>query len=153
MFKHADEKQRYVADTTEHEVSVAAEDARAAMTKEHSLRLQDALRAYPRAIMWSLLLSSAVIMEGYDTILVSCQLGTEERTKLTHFRSVRTLDSHPSTDNLVIKSSTEYHLSLPRGKRPSRMAHTSARSSACSSLGTSSDGTATEMSWRELPFS
>lgn len=45
--------------------------AQAATAKEHSLTLSQALRAYPKAIMWSILLSSAVVMEGYDTLLVS----------------------------------------------------------------------------------
>lgn len=56
---------------TAHKV-LEVEEARAAIAKEHNLTLRQALRAYPKAIMWSLLLSSAVIMEGYDTILVSC---------------------------------------------------------------------------------
>jgi SP family general alpha glucoside:H+ symporter-like MFS transporter len=68
MSNHSDEKKGHVAeDVTVLEV----EDARAAIAKEHSLGLRDALKAYPKAIIWSLLLSSAVIMEGYDTILVS----------------------------------------------------------------------------------
>lgn len=46
------------------------EGAKQATAKEHALTLGQALKAYPKAIMWSLLLSSAVIMEGYDTILV-----------------------------------------------------------------------------------
>jgi len=46
------------------------EDAQIATDKEHNLTLVEALRAYPKAIGWSILLSSAVIMEGYDTILV-----------------------------------------------------------------------------------
>jgi len=46
------------------------EDAQVATDKEHNLTLVEALRAYPKAIGWSILLSTAVIMEGYDTILV-----------------------------------------------------------------------------------
>ena len=46
------------------------EDAQAATNKEHDLTLMESIRAYPKAIAWSVLLSSAVIMEGYDTILV-----------------------------------------------------------------------------------
>jgi len=47
------------------------EDAQVATDKEHDLSLVESLRAYPKAIAWSMLLSTAVIMEGYDTILVS----------------------------------------------------------------------------------
>jgi len=46
------------------------ENANAATTKEHNLTLIRGLKAYPRAIMWSILLSSAVIMEGYDTSMI-----------------------------------------------------------------------------------
>ena len=53
---------------------VSVEDAKAATAKEHSMTVRQGLRAYPRAIMWSILLSSAVIMEGYDTILVGSRL-------------------------------------------------------------------------------
>ena len=49
-------------------------EAQVATTKEHNLTLSQALRAYPKAIMWSILLSSAVVMEGYDTILVSANV-------------------------------------------------------------------------------
>lgn len=35
-------------------------DAQAATRKEHSITLKQALKAYPKAIMWSILLSSAV---------------------------------------------------------------------------------------------
>lgn len=62
-----DEKHFNDHHVTEKEIT---EDARLATTKEHELTLRQGLRAYKKAIMWSILLSSAVIMEGYDTILV-----------------------------------------------------------------------------------
>lgn len=37
---------------------------------EHELTVREALRAYPWAVFWSLLVSMSVIMEGYDTILI-----------------------------------------------------------------------------------
>lgn len=37
---------------------------------EHELTLLEAIKAYPIAIMWALLVSMCVIMEGYDTILI-----------------------------------------------------------------------------------
>lgn len=46
-------------------------DAAQATAKEHNLTLRQSLRAYPKAIAWSVLLSTAVVMEGYDTLLVS----------------------------------------------------------------------------------
>ena len=38
------------------------------------MKLLTAFRVYPKAILWSMLLSSALIMEGYDTAVVgSCE--------------------------------------------------------------------------------
>lgn len=37
---------------------------------EHSMTPLEAIRAYPMAIFWSLMVSMCVIMEGYDTILI-----------------------------------------------------------------------------------
>lgn len=51
-------------------VDVINMEARTATSKEHNLTVRQGFKAYPSAIMWSILLSSAVIMEGYDTILV-----------------------------------------------------------------------------------
>lgn len=47
------------------------EDARLATSREHNLSVRQGIKAYKKAIGWSILMSSAVIMEGYDTILVS----------------------------------------------------------------------------------
>jgi len=50
-------------------------EARAANHHEHELTVVQALRAYPFAVLWSLLVSMSVIMEGYDTILIGSLYG------------------------------------------------------------------------------
>ncbi|KAH6962024.1 general substrate transporter [Ilyonectria sp. MPI-CAGE-AT-0026] len=45
-------------------------DAQDATAEEHNLSLLDALKLRPRAVFWSLAMSTAIIMEGYDTMLV-----------------------------------------------------------------------------------
>lgn len=45
--------------------------ARQAAEEEHSLSFLQAIRKYPKAVMWSVLLSTSIIMEGYDVVLVS----------------------------------------------------------------------------------
>jgi MFS transporter, SP family, general alpha glucoside:H+ symporter len=45
-------------------------DAQDATAREHGMRLRDALRLYPKAALWSLAMSSTIIMEGYDTMLM-----------------------------------------------------------------------------------
>lgn len=46
-------------------------DAKDASNNEHSMSAWQALRVYPKAVAWSLLLSTAVIMEGYDVVLLA----------------------------------------------------------------------------------
>jgi SP family general alpha glucoside:H+ symporter-like MFS transporter len=38
---------------------------------EHRMTLRDALRLYPKAIGWSILLSMTIVMEGYDLTIVN----------------------------------------------------------------------------------
>ncbi|KIL93987.1 hypothetical protein FAVG1_02549 [Fusarium avenaceum] len=49
--------------------------ARAANDREHTLTLRDSLRLYPKAIAFSLLFSTAIIMEGYDLSLLGSFYG------------------------------------------------------------------------------
>lgn len=50
------------------EVLATAQDAN---NQEHGLSLLQAIKLYPKAVGWSVLLSTALVMEGYDTKLVS----------------------------------------------------------------------------------
>jgi MFS transporter, SP family, general alpha glucoside:H+ symporter len=45
-------------------------DAQAATAKEHQMTLWQGIKLYPKAIGWSLLFSSVIIMEGYDVVLM-----------------------------------------------------------------------------------
>ncbi|GLI71948.1 hypothetical protein PoHVEF18_000115 [Penicillium ochrochloron] len=45
--------------------------ARQAAAAEHQETFMQALRKYPKAAMWSVLLSTCIIMEGYDIVLMS----------------------------------------------------------------------------------
>jgi SP family general alpha glucoside:H+ symporter-like MFS transporter len=44
--------------------------ARQAAEDEHTMTVMQALKAHPKAVMWSILLSTSVIMEGYDLVLI-----------------------------------------------------------------------------------
>lgn len=50
-------------------------DARDATQLEHELTVRSALRLYPKAIGFSLLFSTAIIMEGYDLSLLGSFYG------------------------------------------------------------------------------
>lgn len=49
--------------------------AREANDREHDLTLRDSFRLYPKAIAFSLLFSTAIIMEGYDLSLLGSFYG------------------------------------------------------------------------------
>ncbi|KAJ7779749.1 general substrate transporter [Mycena metata] len=61
----------------EHQIAkdVAAKEmtrnAKIATDKEHQMSLLDGIRLYPKAIAWSVLISTCICMEGYDVCLLS----------------------------------------------------------------------------------
>ena len=46
-------------------------EAKVATEAEHAMSLRQAIKLYPKAVAWSILLSAAVAMEGYDLVLIS----------------------------------------------------------------------------------
>lgn len=46
-------------------------NARAATEKEHRMSLWQGIKTYPKAVGWSLLISTCIAMEGYDISLVN----------------------------------------------------------------------------------
>ncbi|OBT38526.1 hypothetical protein VE00_11038, partial [Pseudogymnoascus sp. WSF 3629] len=61
---HASDEKRITGKTLE-------EAAEQGIIDEKELNVRDAIKAYPQAILWSLVFSTCVIMEGYDTNLLS----------------------------------------------------------------------------------
>lgn len=57
------------ASVEDYETLVA--EAQAATLREQNMSIREAFRTYPKAVGWSLLLSTAIIMEGYDTALLN----------------------------------------------------------------------------------
>lgn len=47
------------------------ENAKAATNKEQSMTLLQGIKLYPKAVMWSVLISTCIAMEGYDISLVN----------------------------------------------------------------------------------
>lgn len=45
--------------------------AQQAADQEHAMTFSQAIRKYPKAVLWSVLLSTSIIMEGYDIVLLS----------------------------------------------------------------------------------
>lgn len=46
-------------------------DAKDATQIEKSMTFSQAIKLYPKAVAWSILLSTAIVMEGYDTTLLA----------------------------------------------------------------------------------
>lgn len=46
-------------------------NAKAATDKEQSMTLMQGIKLYPKAAMWSVLISTCIAMEGYDISLVN----------------------------------------------------------------------------------
>lgn len=46
-------------------------DAREASDAEHRMGILEAIQLYPKAVGWSILLSTAIVMEGYDVLLLA----------------------------------------------------------------------------------
>ncbi len=87
----ADEKDLSAQD---HTVPLGATDrviqaAKAAAKKEESMTLLQGIRLYPKAIAWSMLISTCIVMEGYDVCLINNFCGC-----FTFRRSNGTLDGH-----------------------------------------------------------
>lgn len=47
------------------------EHARAATAKEQKMTLLQGIKLYPKAIAWSMIISTCIVMEGYDVSLVN----------------------------------------------------------------------------------
>lgn len=52
-------------------MSVVIANARSATEKEHKMTLWQGIRLYPKAVAWSILISTCICMEGYDVCLLS----------------------------------------------------------------------------------
>lgn len=68
--KEADEAGRTSAAYSEHAKDEHILRAKKAAEREHDLGWRESIRLYPKAIAFSLLFSSAIIMEGYDLALI-----------------------------------------------------------------------------------
>jgi SP family general alpha glucoside:H+ symporter-like MFS transporter len=56
---------------TPRSASVVVRNARFASEKEHNMSLLQGIKLYPKAIGWSILISTCICMEGYDVCLIS----------------------------------------------------------------------------------
>jgi SP family general alpha glucoside:H+ symporter-like MFS transporter len=78
--------------------------AQRAAEEEHKLTFRQSICRHPKAVMWSVLLSTSIIMEGYDIVLVSSFFAQPSFSR-------RYGDYIPSTDSYQISASWQNGLS------------------------------------------
>ena len=52
-------------------VAKVIENAKAATEKERKMTLLEGIKTYPKAVAWSVVISTCIVMEGYDISLVN----------------------------------------------------------------------------------
>jgi SP family general alpha glucoside:H+ symporter-like MFS transporter len=67
---HADDNVLRKASVAVGNFAQLSSDARNATDKEHRMGFLQAIKLYPKAALWSILLSTSIVMEGYDTLLL-----------------------------------------------------------------------------------
>jgi hypothetical protein len=53
-------------------------EAQQATEHEHKMGIWEAIRTYPKAVGWSVLASTALVMEGYDLVVIGSFYGYRE---------------------------------------------------------------------------
>ncbi|KAH6855850.1 general substrate transporter [Chaetomium sp. MPI-CAGE-AT-0009] len=74
MSRHGEKIDAVHDENDEHPAGGGMKDtilARQGAEEEHNLTFLAAIRKYPKAVLWSALLSTSIIMEGYDIVLMS----------------------------------------------------------------------------------
>lgn len=51
------------------------DEAKEATNHEHNMGIIEAIRTYPKAVGWSVLASTALVMEGYDLVVINSFYG------------------------------------------------------------------------------
>ncbi|KAK8112739.1 sugar transporter [Apiospora sp. TS-2023a] len=70
-YPSAEEEKKQYSDSEARPMSDLIRDAKLATEKEHSMTLWQGIKLYPKAIAWSVLISTCIVMEGYDVSLVN----------------------------------------------------------------------------------
>lgn len=63
-------------DITNNEIAELVRQAQESDAADKSLTVRQALRKYPQAVFWAMFLSTSLIMEGYDLVIVGTSRST-----------------------------------------------------------------------------
>lgn len=64
------------------DTKAAIQHAQEADARDRSLTIRQAVKKYKKAVFWSMILSTSLIMEGYDVVIVSHH--TQQRQQREH---------------------------------------------------------------------
>ena len=105
-----------VLDATREETLELIRHAQQADAADKLLTIREALSKYKKAVFWAMFLSTSLIMEGYDLVIVRgflCTMGdTRSDGLIPMYRSIRSTGNHNFRTNLASPTRTQ-------GKRPS----------------------------------
>lgn len=73
--QHAEEASEASSIKDELREDILLRDAKDATSDEHELTLSDAFKYHKKAILWAVIISATIIMEGYDLVLMSSFYG------------------------------------------------------------------------------
>lgn len=71
------ERELKEVDLTNPEVQNLVRQAQESDAVDRSLKVFEALKKYKKAVFWAMFLSTSLIMEGYDVVIVSIMLRSE----------------------------------------------------------------------------
>lgn len=60
------------------------DEAQEATEQEHNMSIWQAIKTYPKACGWSVLASTALVMEGYDLVVIGSFFGFREFVKIVY---------------------------------------------------------------------
>lgn len=80
------------------------DEAKEATDHEHQMGILEAIRTYPKAVGWSVLASTALVMEGYDLVVIGSFYGY--RTYRPHHRLIQRCESRLSGADLFAIAAT-----------------------------------------------
>ena len=66
------ERKRSILDLNDPETLTLIQHAKESNAADHKLTVRQALKKYKKAVFWAMILSTTLVMEGYDLVIVSC---------------------------------------------------------------------------------
>lgn len=94
------------------------QNAKTATDKEQKMTLLQGIKLYPKAIAWSMLISTCIVMEGYDVCLINnfCESHFRIRhvTKSLHMKKLVLTNTQTPSPSLLASTARRYRQATGR---------------------------------------